>query len=47
MMETVAWIVLFVSSLYLLDRLAIWAGSRWLARYRAKHQARRNREAGH
>ena len=34
--ETVAWVVLAVSTLYLADRLVIWVVTRSLYRHRAK-----------
>lgn len=43
--ETVAWIVLFLSAFYLLDRLVIWMVGRGLTTYR-RRQRRGARETG-
>jgi hypothetical protein len=45
-METVAWIVLFASGFYLVDRLILWAISRWLARKRSKAETPRDSQPG-
>jgi hypothetical protein len=42
--EIIAWVVLFVSVLYLADRFVIWAGTRWWSSFRAKRAAARPRE---
>jgi hypothetical protein len=44
MSETIAWIVLFVSVLYLADRLTIWSVSRALDRVRRRRARPRGGE---
>ena len=43
-METVAWIVLFASGFYLVDRVLLWAIAQWLSRKRSKHAAAPDRD---
>jgi hypothetical protein len=45
-METVAWIVLFASGFYLVDRVLLWALAQWLSRKRSVGRTDRKRGPG-